>query len=253
MTAATTTATTADTPKVLLDVNGIEVIYNHVILVLKGVSLQVPEGRIVALLGANGAGKTTTINLFLNFIDADGGQALIHGLDVAREPLASKRHVAYIPEQVNLYGTLSGLENLRYFAALALGEAPPRARLLELLAEVGLDPAAADKRVSAYSKGMRQKVWIAVALAKDARALLLDEPTSGLDPSAAAEFTRLLQRASERGVAILATTHDLFHARQTATRVGIMKRGRLVESLDSKQIDDTDLQALYLAHMRTGA
>lgn len=253
MTAATTTATTADTPKVLLDVNGIEVIYNHVILVLKGVSLQVPEGRIVALLGANGAGKTTTINLFLNFIDADGGQALIHGLDVAREPLASKRHVAYIPEQVNLYGTLSGLENLRYFAALALGEAPPRARLLELLAEVGLDPAAADKRVAAYSKGMRQKVWIAVALAKDARALLLDEPTSGLDPSAAAEFTRLLQRASERGVAILATTHDLFHARQTATRVGIMKRGRLVESLDSRQIDDTDLQALYLAHMRTGA
>ncbi|MCV6904147.1 MAG: ABC transporter ATP-binding protein, partial [Achromobacter xylosoxidans] len=198
-------------------------------------------------------GKTTTINLFLNFIAPDGGQALIHGLDVTREPLASKRHVAYIPEQVNLYGTLSGLENLRYFAALALGEAPPRARLLELLAEVGLDPAAADKRVAAYSKGMRQKVWIAVALAKDARALLLDEPTSGLDPSAAAEFTRLLQRAAERGVAILATTHDLFHARQTATRVGIMKRGRLVENLDARQIDDVDLQALYLAHMRTEA
>ena len=222
-------------------------------IALHPLDLRIEPGEIYCLLGANGAGKTTTINLFLNFIDADEGQARIHGLDVAREPLASKRHVAYIPEQVNLYGTLSGLENLRYFAALALGEAPPRARLLELLAEVGLDPSAADKRVSAYSKGMRQKVWIAVALAKDARALLLDEPTSGLDPSAAAEFTRLLQRASERGVAILATTHDLFHARQTATRVGIMKRGRLVESLDSKQIDDTDLQALYLAHMRTGA
>ena len=247
----TTTASNSAAP--VLVVNGIEVIYNHVILVLKGVSLQVPEGRIVALLGANGAGKTTTINLFLNFIDADGGQALIHGLDVAREPLASKRHVAYIPEQVNLYGTLSGLENLRYFAALALGEAPPRARLLALLAEVGLDPAAADKRVAAYSKGMRQKVWIAVALAKNARALLLDEPTSGLDPSAAAEFTRLLQRAAERGVAILATTHDLFHARQTATRVGIMKRGRLVESLDAAQIGEVDLQALYLAHMRSEA
>ena len=90
-------------------------------IALHPLDLRIEPGEIYCLLGANGAGKTTTINLFLNFIDADGGQALIHGLDVAREPLASKRHVAYIPEQVNLYGTLSGLENLRYFAALALG------------------------------------------------------------------------------------------------------------------------------------
>ncbi|EHK67548.1 ABC transporter ATP-binding protein [Achromobacter arsenitoxydans] len=222
-------------------------------IALHPLDLRIEPGEIYCLLGANGAGKTTTVNLFLNFIAPDGGQALINGLDVTREPLASKRHVAYIPEQVNLYGTLTGLENLRYFSALALGEAPSRERLLALLAEVGLDPAAADKRVAAYSKGMRQKVWIAVALAKNARALLLDEPTSGLDPSAAEEFTRLLQRAANQGVAILATTHDLFHARQTATRVGIMKRGRLVESLDARQIGDVDLQALYLAHMRAEA
>ena len=222
-------------------------------IALHPLDLRIEPGEIYCLLGANGAGKTTTINLFLNFIAPDGGQALINGLDAVREPLATKQHVAYIPEQVNLYGTLTGLENLRYFAALALGEAPPRARLLELMADVGLEAAAADKRVAAYSKGMRQKVWIAVAMAKNARALLLDEPTSGLDPSAAAEFTRLLQRASERGVAILNTTHDLFHARQTATRVGIMKRGRLVDSLDSRQISDTDLQALYLAHMKADA
>lgn len=220
---------------------------------LHPLDLRIAPGEIYCLLGANGAGKTTTINLFLNFIQADGGKALINGLDVAREPLESKRHVAYIPEQVNLYGTLSGLENLRYFAALALGETPPRERLLMWMAQAGLDAAAADKRVAAYSKGMRQKVWIAVALAKNARALLLDEPTSGLDPSAAAEFTELLRRASDQGVAILATTHDLFHARQTATRIGIMKRGRLVENLDSSQISDVDLQALYLEHMRTAA
>lgn len=90
-------------------------------IALHPLNLRIEPGEIYCLLGANGAGKTTTINLFLNFIAPDGGQALIHGLDVAREPLASKRHVAYIPEQVNLYGTLTGLENLRYFAALALG------------------------------------------------------------------------------------------------------------------------------------
>ncbi len=217
---------------------------------LDRLDLDIRAGDIYCLLGANGAGKTTTINLFLNFVEPSEGTALIDGLDVTTSPLATKRVVAYIPEQVALYGVLSGLENLRYFSALASGRTLPRSRLLELLADVGLDAAAADQRVSAYSKGMRQKVWIAVALAKDAKAFLLDEPTSGLDPQAASEFSDLLKRASDRGVAVLTTTHDLFHARHTATRIGIMKRGRLVDSLDNQRIGETDLQALYLQHMR---
>jgi ABC-2 type transport system ATP-binding protein len=216
---------------------------------LDRLDLNIQPGEIYCLLGANGAGKTTTVNLFLNFIAPSAGEIRINGLDVTRHGLESKRFVAYIPEQVSLYGSLSGLENLRYFSALALGAPLPRARLLELLGEVGLDQAAADKRVSAYSKGMRQKVWIAVAVAKQAKALLLDEPTSGLDPHAANEFSNLLKKASDNGVAVLTTTHDLFHAKHTGTRVGIMKQGRLVESLDSRQISDTDLHALYLQHM----
>ena len=219
---------------------------------LDRLDLDIRAGDIYCLLGANGAGKTTTINLFLNFIAPSGGTVEINGTDVTRHPVATKQDVAYIPEQVTLYGTLSGLENLRFFAGLALGHELPRERLLALMSEVGLDHAAADKRVSAYSKGMRQKVWIAVAIAKQAKALLLDEPTSGLDPHAAAEFSDLLRRAADSGVAVLTTTHDLFHARQTATRVGIMKRGRLVKSLDGEaQIARTDLQSLYLLHMRS--
>lgn len=217
---------------------------------LDRLDLDIRPGDIYALLGANGAGKTTTINLFLNFISPSAGEVRINGCDVTQSPLATKQDVAYIPEQVNLYGVLSGLENLDYFSALALGKRLPRERLMALWAEVGLDAGAAGKRVSAYSKGMRQKVWIAVALAKQAKALLLDEPTSGLDPQAASEFSALLKQASEAGVAVLTTTHDLFHAKQTATRIGIMKQGRLVENLDSRQIADTDLQALYLQHMR---
>jgi len=216
---------------------------------LDRLDLKVNPGEIFCLLGANGAGKTTTINLFLNFIAPSAGTARINGVDVARDPLGTKQDVAYIPEQVSLYGTLSGVENLRYFSALALNRHLPRPRLLELLEQVGLDTHAIDKPVSAYSKGMRQKVWIAVALAKEVKALLLDEPTSGLDPHAANEFSGLLTRASQSGVAVLTTTHDLFHAKHTGTRIGIMKRGRLVESLDSAQISDVDLQKLYLAHM----
>ncbi|KAG1291783.1 hypothetical protein G6F64_013747 [Rhizopus arrhizus] len=137
----------------------------------------------------------------------------------------------------------------------ALDRAQRRARIIELLGQVGIPKPAErlDRLPHEFSGGQRQRVALARALVIRPPVLLLDEPTSGLDPSAAAEFTRLLQRASESGVAILATTHDLFHARQTATRVGIMKRGRLVDSLDSRQIAATDLQALYLDHMRADA
>lgn len=217
---------------------------------LDDVSLLVKPGDIYCLLGANGAGKTTLINLFLDFLRPTSGSVTINGRDVGVDPVATKGDVAYIPEQVMLYGNLTGLENLDYFAALATGERQSRDRLVSLLAEAGLPHDSVTRRVSTYSKGMRQKVGIAIALAKDAKALLLDEPTSGLDPSAANEFSQLLTRASENGVAILTTTHDLFHAKQTGTRVGIMKRGRMMDEFASSDVSHTDLEQLYLQHMQ---
>lgn len=217
---------------------------------LDDVTLRVEPGEIYCLLGANGAGKTTLVNVFLNFVEPSTGQALVDGLDVTREPLTTKQRLAYIPEQVMLYGALSGLENLRYFAALATGRKASRDELLVLLARVGLDETAAERRVATYSKGMRQKVGIAIAWAKNAKALLLDEPTSGLDPKAAAEFAQLLRDARDQGVAVLTTTHDLFHAKQTGTRIGIMRQGRLVAQLDSRDLSHADLEALYLEHMK---
>jgi ABC-2 type transport system ATP-binding protein len=217
---------------------------------LDSVNLRVEPGEMYCLLGANGAGKTTLINVFLNFLSPDGGEARIDGMDVTRHAIETKRLIAYIPEQVMLYGVLSGLENLGYFAELATGRRSSDSDLLSLLADVGLDRDAASRRVSTYSKGMRQKVGIAIAMAKRARALLLDEPTSGLDPKAASEFSDLLRRAREDGVAILTTTHDLFHAKQTGTRIGIMKRGRLVADFSSETLSHTDLEALYLQHMQ---
>jgi len=217
---------------------------------LDDVSLSVSPGDIYCLLGANGAGKTTLINLFLNFLQPTSGHLKIANIDVGQSPLETKRLLAYIPEQVTLYATLTGVENLAFFSSLATGERLSRQRLLELLHAAGLPPHAVDERVSTYSKGMRQKVGIAIALAKQARALLLDEPTSGLDPSAANEFSELLINASRSGVAVLTTTHDLFHAKQTGTRIGIMKRGRLVEELRSEDVSHADLEALYLKHTK---
>jgi ABC-2 type transport system ATP-binding protein len=218
---------------------------------LDALDLTIGPGEIFCLLGANGAGKTTTIHLFLAFLEPTEGKALVKGLDVAQAPLETKRHLAYIPEQVMLYQNLTGLENLEYFSALAGHDRYSRADLLRLLGAAGLMEEAADRRVATYSKGMRQKVGIAVALAKKAEALLLDEPTSGLDPKASNEFSELLKKLSGRGVAVLMATHDLFRAKETASRVGIMKAGKLVRTLTTQEIGHADLERIYLEHMHT--
>lgn len=216
---------------------------------LEDLTLRIEPGEIFCLLGANGAGKTTTINLFLNFIEPTSGTASVRGLDVTREPLETKKFLAYIPEQVMLYKNLTGLENLEYFSALAGHDRYTRAELLDFLRRAGLPAEAAERRVGTYSKGMRQKVGIAIALAKRAEALLLDEPTSGLDPKASNEFSGLLTELSGQGVAILMATHDLFRAKETGTRVGIMKHGRMVDQLATAEIGHADLEQLYLRHM----
>ena len=216
---------------------------------LHPLDLRIEPGEVFCLLGANGAGKTTTINLFLNFIQPSGGIAKIKGLDVTTHALETKKYVAYIPETVMLYRNLTGLENLEFFSALAGRPDHTRRELLDFFDRVGLSHEAAERRVGTYSKGMRQKVGIAIALAKRAEALLLDEPTSGLDPKAANEFSALLEQLSEAGVAVLMATHDLFRAKESGTRVGIMKHGRLVATLDTNEIGHADLERIYLEHM----
>ena len=132
---------------------------------LSGLNLQVAPGEVFCLLGANGAGKTTTINLFMGFLQPTSGEVTINGIDVSKRAAETKQHLAYIPENLNLYTNLTGLENLRFFTGLA--NVPLNgAGATALLHSVGLQPEAIMRRVSSYSKGMRQKVGIAIAKAK---------------------------------------------------------------------------------------
>lgn len=222
--------------------------FNGVIAV-ESLNLTIKPGEVFCLLGANGAGKTTTINLFLSFIEPTSGEARISGLNVVTDPIETKRRLAYIPEQVTLYRNLTGIENLRFFSRLAGAAADTDAELLAILAQAGLTEEQARKRVSTYSKGMRQKIGIAITIAKRAEALLLDEPTSGLDPKASNDFSQLIADLAGRGVAILMATHDLFRAKESGTRVGIMKHGKLLEVLDTSQLGHRDLEQIYLQHM----
>lgn len=220
------------------------------VVALEGLNISVNPGETLCLLGANGAGKTTTINLFLGFLEPDSGETLVNGRNVFMSPVETKKDLAYIPEQVALYPSLTGLENLRYFAALADHGEYSDAELYEFIEQSGLSKSQADRAVAGYSKGMRQKIGVATALAKQANAFLLDEPLSGLDPSAANEFSVLADQLRQNGAAILMATHDIFRAKELATRIGIMKAGRLVEEVDPKSVHSTELEAIYLNHMR---
>jgi ABC-2 type transport system ATP-binding protein len=216
---------------------------------LHPLNLTVAGGEIVCMLGANGAGKTTTINLFLGFLEPNGGKAVVNGVIVQSDKTAARKHLGYVPEQVALYPSLSGLENLEYFMRLSGAANISEPHLRSLLDKVGLDQAAATRPVQDYSKGMRQKVGLAIALGKNATALLLDEPLSGLDPKAANEFCSLLRVLANEGKAVLMATHDLFRAREISDKIVIMKSGRMVAALESAALNNATLEKIYLQHM----
>jgi ABC-2 type transport system ATP-binding protein len=213
---------------------------------LLNLNIEVAAGEIYCMLGANGAGKTTTINLFLGFTKPSAGKAIINKLEVDQDPHTARQFLAYIPEQVTLYPSLTGIENLSYFSALARQNYTTSA-LEELLLRSGLQAEAFNKPVGKYSKGMRQKVGIAIALAKKAKVLLLDEPTSGLDPYASHEFSKLIQELSKDGMAILMATHDLFRAKEDATTIGIMSNGRLKKEMKAADYSLHEVEAAYLS------
>lgn len=215
---------------------------------LDNLSLTLQAGEVYALLAPNGAGKTTTLNLILGFLKPDAGSIAVCGEAVGDAGNKARRSIAYLPEQVAMYPELSGLENLRYFSLLASLDLD-QARLRALLAQAGLPPAAHERPVRTYSKGMRQKVGIAVALARDARLLLLDEPTSGLDPLAASDLSASLREAAARGMAILMATHDLYRIKQVATRVGVLHGGRVAQELDPLTSAHATLEQLYIRQL----
>ena len=215
---------------------------------LKNLSLNVDSGEIYGLLGANGAGKSTTLNLILGFLKPDKG--LINLSDSSSHSKIGLAMIGYIPENVNLYPYLTGVENLDYFCKLS-GFSYTNKELLKFLEDCGLQSEAHHKCIAEYSKGMRQKVGIAIAYAKKAKVYLLDEPASGLDPLSSNELSELLKKLADNGAAILMASHDLFRVRETCHKIGILKNGSLIKEMKANDITSEELEQVYINFMKS--
>jgi ABC-2 type transport system ATP-binding protein len=198
------------------------------VTVVKGVSFSVARGEIFGLLGPNGAGKTTTILMLLGLSDITEGQARVVGYDPVREPLSVKRRVGYLPDAVGFYDNLTAADNMRYMARL-IGLTPSQReeRIKSSLEHVGLT-GVADRRVTTFSRGMRQRLGLAEILMKDAQIAILDEPTSGLDPQATVELLEIIRNLKQHGVSVLLSSHLLERVQSVCDRVALFNEGKIV-------------------------
>src|SRR5262249_684985 len=195
--------------------------------VVNGISFSVAQGEIFGLLGPNGAGKTTTILMLLGLSEISDGQARVLGHDPVREPLAVKRRVGYLPDQVGFYDNLTAAENLRYTARLMELERGEREqRIRSSLGHVGLADVA-NNRVGTFSRGMRQRLGLAEILMKKAQIAILGEPTSGLERQATGELVNMIRDLKNHGVRVLLSSHLLERVQSVCDRVALFNQGNI--------------------------
>jgi ABC-2 type transport system ATP-binding protein len=196
-------------------------------LAVDHIDLAIGEGEVFGLLGPNGAGKTTTILMAMGLTDVSEGTMRVLGLDPARQPLAVKRHIGYMPDSVGFYDGLTARENLAYTGRLAgLDRAFIDRRIGEVMARVGLSDVVGHK-VRTFSRGMRQRLGLADALLKTPRVVILDEPTTGLDPQATQEFLEMIRDLKRDGITIILSSHMLEKVQVICDRVALFNAGRV--------------------------
>ncbi|MHC4247921.1 MAG: ABC transporter ATP-binding protein [Planctomycetota bacterium] len=235
----------------MLEIENLRKVYEDGTVAVEDLSLKVPAGEVFVLLGANGAGKTTTIMLVLGFTEPTAGSVKINEMDVQKDPLGAKKHVAYVSENVTLYGNFTARQNLEFFTRLGGRADVTDDELRSVFLRVGLAENAFRRRVGGFSKGMRQRLGIAIAILKNAELIVLDEPTSGLDPKGGFEFLEIVRGLRAEGKAIMMSSHDIFRAKAIADRVGIMRSGRIIRVLGREELETVDLEQIYLESMKS--
>jgi len=218
---------------------------------VKGVSFFVAEGEIFSLLGPNGAGKTTTISMLSTLYESTSGDATVGGHSVTREPMAVRKLIGVVPQDLALYDDLTARENLNFWGQMyGLTSAILKTRIAEVLDLIGLSDRA-NQRVKTYSGGMKRRVNIGVGLLHRPRLLFMDEPTVGIDPQSRRAILDSVKELNRAGMTVLYTTHYMEEAQELSDRVGIIDHGELI-ALGTKaelthQVGESDALLLHLA------
>jgi ABC-2 type transport system ATP-binding protein len=205
-----------------IQLNGLVKEYGDV-TALSGVDLTVEEGEIFGFLGPNGAGKSTTIDILLDFVRPTEGSATVLGMDAQAESLGVRRRTGVLPEGYHVYDRLTGRQHVEFVVQSKNVDQHPD----EILERVGIADAA-DRKAGGYSKGMKQRLALGMALVGDPDLLILDEPSTGLDPAGAREIREIVREESERGTTVFFSSHVLSQVEAVCDRVGILRAGELV-------------------------
>jgi ABC-2 type transport system ATP-binding protein len=191
------------------------------------INVKVEKGQVCGFVGPNGAGKTTTIGMLVGLIEPTSGKCFVNDIEVSRNPLEVKRIIGYLPDGFGFYAHMTGAQNLKYFSKFyGLKDADANARIVELLGEVGL--ANVDKKVGAYSRGMKQRLGLARALLNDPEVIFLDEPTNGLDPEGVIQFRKVIKGQAAKGKTIFFSSHILDEVQHVCNTICIISKGRIM-------------------------
>ncbi|NHW44823.1 MAG: ATP-binding cassette domain-containing protein [Candidatus Verstraetearchaeota archaeon] len=213
------------------------------------ISFEVEKGEVFGFLGPNGAGKTTTIRILTGLIKPDGGKAFVAGYDVLENPIEVKQHIGVVPEVSNAYVDLTAWENLLLVGRLCgVPSQELKENAIKLLKEFGLYEVK-DKIVRAFSKGMKQRLLLCMALINDPEVLFLDEPTSGLDVESARLLREKIVEYNKSGKTIFLSTHNMEEANQLCHRVAVINHGRIaaIDTPENLRAQSAELQYVEAA------
>lgn len=231
----------------MLNIKGVSKSYDGIKKACDQVTLNIEAGDIFGFVGHNGAGKTTLLKSIAGIIDFDEGDILVDGLSVKKDPLDVKKRIAYIPDNPDIYESLTGLQYLSFISDVFEISEEDRSKEVEKYASLFEIRDVLNNPISSYSHGMKQKLVIISALIHKPKLFLLDEPFVGLDPKASFQLKEIFKQMCESGTAIFFSTHVLEVVEKLCNKVAIIKQGKIVASGDTLNIiKDQSLESIFM-------